>query len=116
MGVTTNRQCDFHARAPAGGAAGHETIGAYIIPPNSLDSLTEIGYNKSSVRLAYSPSIYCRVEMERYWLAVLVVAFLALSSTNGASFISPGEARAAVHVRCSEHIFCAVHGYFPPPC
>ena len=29
--------------------------------------------------------------MERYWLAVLVVAFLALSSTNGAAFIGPGE-------------------------
>ena len=29
--------------------------------------------------------------MERYWLAVLVVAFLTLSSANGAAFIGPGE-------------------------
>jgi len=29
--------------------------------------------------------------MERYWLAVLVVAFLVLSSANGAAFIGPGE-------------------------
>ena len=29
--------------------------------------------------------------MERYWLAVLVVALLALSSANGAAFIGPGE-------------------------
>ena len=30
--------------------------------------------------------------MERYLLAVLVVAFLALSSADGAAFIGPGEA------------------------
>ena len=36
-------------------------------------------------------SIYCLVEMERYWLAVLVVAFLTLSSANGAALTGPGE-------------------------
>lgn len=29
--------------------------------------------------------------MERYWLAVLVVTFLAFSSANGAAFLGPGE-------------------------
>ena len=35
-------------------------------------------------------SFYCLVEMERYWLAVLVVAFLTLSSANGAALTGPG--------------------------
>ena len=44
---------------------------------------------KRSARGACSAS--CRVVMERYWLAVLVVTFLALSSANGAAFMGPGE-------------------------
>ena len=45
---------------------------------------------KASARCPLHISIYCLVEMERYWLAVLV-AFLILSSANGAALTGPGE-------------------------
>lgn len=54
----------------------------------TIEQITDTG--KRKLRHDYL-SICCRIVMERYWLALLLVGLLAFSSVNGAAFVSPGD-------------------------